>query len=93
MGPAALELYVVGRVVHLWRSYNQTMPPNSNPCFYGDENFPCDGVRTVQLPSGWSQRRACRWFGPVRQAVTIGPSTWWALGSRNGGEVISADQY
>ncbi len=24
---------------------------------------------------------------------SVGPTTWWALGSRNGGEVVSADQY
>jgi prepilin-type N-terminal cleavage/methylation domain-containing protein/prepilin-type processing-associated H-X9-DG protein len=24
---------------------------------------------------------------------TVGPATWWALGSRNGGEVVSSDQY
>jgi prepilin-type processing-associated H-X9-DG protein len=24
---------------------------------------------------------------------TVAPNTWWALGSRNLGEVISADQY
>jgi hypothetical protein len=24
---------------------------------------------------------------------SVAASTWWALGSRNGGEVVSSDQY
>jgi prepilin-type N-terminal cleavage/methylation domain-containing protein/prepilin-type processing-associated H-X9-DG protein len=72
--------------------YNHTMPPNGNVCTSGDENFHVAAYGALSRhPGGVNVCFADGSVHFVKQTVT--PSVWWALGSRNGGEVISADQY
>ncbi len=88
-------------------SYTHFMPPNSYSCtgqesgFFGAQgNFTSDGANggylaaisaTSNHPGGVNVSMG---DGSVKFIKdTIGQATWWALGSRAGGEVISADQY
>lgn len=88
-------------------AYTHVMTPNSYSCtgaesgFFGAQgNFTSDGANGGWLaaatansnhPGGVNMSMG---DGSVRFVKdTIGLSTWWALGSRAGGEVISADQY
>ena len=73
-------------------SYNQTMPPNSKLCTAGNDNY--DAVAygpNSNHPGGVNVTFADGSVHFVKQ--TVSPQTWWALGTRAGGEVISADQY
>ena len=45
-----------------------------------------------QQPSRWRQRLLCGWLGPIRQRHRRSADVV-ALGTRNGGEVVSSDQY
>ena len=88
----------------MWQSYNHFGTPNqincTNPADTTDHNailgrLLCHGDR--QCPAQQSHP------GGVNEAFadgsvhfiknTISPQTWWALGSRNLGEVISSDSY
>jgi len=88
-------------------SYAHVMTPNSYSCtgaesgFFGAQgNFTSDGSQggwlgastaTSNHPGGVN---VCMGDGSVRFIKdTVGLPTWWALGTRNGGEVISSDQY
>jgi prepilin-type processing-associated H-X9-DG protein len=72
--------------------YNQVMPPNGRICTSGDENFHAAAYGALSYhPGGVNVAFADGSVRFIKQS--IGPSVWWALGSRNGGEVISADQY
>jgi prepilin-type processing-associated H-X9-DG protein len=71
--------------------YNHVMPPNTWSCCYngthsGGANTASSrhsGVVNVTMADG--SVRA------VKSSISV--TIWWALGSRNGGEVISADAY
>ena len=75
--------------------YNHIMPPNSHSCNYNTIRWGGD--------SGGAYSASSRHPGGVNIAFadgsvrfiksTVAPVVWWALGSRAGGEVISADQY
>jgi prepilin-type N-terminal cleavage/methylation domain-containing protein/prepilin-type processing-associated H-X9-DG protein len=84
-------------------SYTHVMPPNSYSCVGVENGWPTflsDGsnggygaavTATSNHPGGVNVGMG---DGSVRFIKsTISPQTWWALGSRNLGEVISADQY
>jgi prepilin-type N-terminal cleavage/methylation domain-containing protein/prepilin-type processing-associated H-X9-DG protein len=88
-------------------SYTHFMPPNSYSCtgaesgwFGAQGNFTSDGsgggwlaasTATSNHPGGVNVGMA---DGSVKFIKdTISQQTWWGLGSRAGGEVISADQY
>lgn len=72
--------------------YNHTMPPNGKTCSSGNDNFGAVAYpASSKHPGGVN---ICLADGSVRfikESINI--RTWWALGSRNGGEVLSADQY
>ncbi len=72
--------------------YNHVMPPNSHFCTTGGINYGEIAVGPTSLhPGGVNVAFADASVHFIKQ--TIAPATWWALGTRNGGEVISADQY
>ena len=67
------------------------MPPNGKNCAYG--NYTGEGAFTASSrhPGGVNVLLA---DGSTRFIKsTISPQTWWAIGSRAGSEVISADSY
>jgi prepilin-type N-terminal cleavage/methylation domain-containing protein/prepilin-type processing-associated H-X9-DG protein len=71
--------------------YNHIMPPNSNSCAYG--TWAGEGAFTASSrhPGGVNVLFA---DGSTRFVKsTVAPNTWWALGSRAGGEVVSSDSY
>jgi prepilin-type N-terminal cleavage/methylation domain-containing protein/prepilin-type processing-associated H-X9-DG protein len=71
--------------------YNHVMPPNSNNCAYG--TWAGEGAFTASSrhPGGVNVLFA---DGSTRFVKsTVSPQTWWAVGSRAGGEVVSADSY
>jgi prepilin-type N-terminal cleavage/methylation domain-containing protein/prepilin-type processing-associated H-X9-DG protein len=72
--------------------YNHTMPPNSRLCSSGNDNFGAVAYpANSKHPGGVN---LCFADGSVRFIKeTVNIKTWWALGSRNGSEVISADAY
>jgi prepilin-type processing-associated H-X9-DG protein len=79
-------------------SYVYWTPPNTPPC-----NNPADPtwlsyVGPYGSPTANSLHSGgvnlCLADGSVRFIKsTISPQTWWALGTRAGGETVSADQY
>ena len=71
--------------------YNHVMPPNTWSC--NDSNVNDAAAATASsLHSGGVNVGMCD--GSVRFVKqTVSTATWWALGSRSGGETISADSY
>ncbi|MGE3819842.1 MAG: DUF1559 domain-containing protein [Isosphaeraceae bacterium] len=77
-----------------WNSgrYNHVMPPNSKFCTTGGINYGEMAFGTSSYHPGGVNTPFPD--GSVRFIKeTISPQVYWALGSRNGGEVTSADQY
>jgi len=73
-------------------AYNHTMPPNSKLCTAGNDNY--DAVAYPALSYHPGGVNACFADGSVHFIKqTIAPNIWWALGTRAGGEVLSADTY
>jgi prepilin-type processing-associated H-X9-DG protein len=75
--------------------YSHIMPPNNHSCNYGAARWGGDSggafTATSRHPGGVN---VCMSDGSVRFVKsTVSPPVWWALGSRAGGEVISADQF
>ncbi len=72
--------------------YNHVMPPNSQSCAQGEDG-PAPGAHTASSRHpGVVNVLMCD--GSVKAVKsTITPQTWWALGTKAGGEVISADSY
>jgi prepilin-type N-terminal cleavage/methylation domain-containing protein/prepilin-type processing-associated H-X9-DG protein len=71
--------------------YNHVMPPNANSCGYG--NYGGGGAFTAgsRHSGGVNSLFA---DGSVRFIKSsISAPTWWALGTRAGGEVVSSDSY
>ena len=83
----------------LWDSYNHFMRPNSTGCIdsSGDGNtggygtLPDAMPPTSNHPGGVNIAFA---DGSVRFIKnSVGLQAWWAIGTRNGSEVISSDAY
>jgi prepilin-type N-terminal cleavage/methylation domain-containing protein len=82
--------------------YTHFNTPNSNSCYntaetaYGQQANPWGGVSSLitassNHPGGVNMGLS---DGSVKFVKdSIAPQTWWALGSRNGGETLSADGY
>jgi prepilin-type N-terminal cleavage/methylation domain-containing protein/prepilin-type processing-associated H-X9-DG protein len=94
--PSAVTLRRPG--VYLWTGtiysgrYNHTMPPNGRFCSSGNDNFGAVAYPATSLHPGGVN--LCFADGSVRFIKeTVNIQTWWALASRGGGEVLSADQY
>ncbi|MBX6312395.1 MAG: DUF1559 domain-containing protein [Isosphaeraceae bacterium] len=79
--------------------YNHVMPPNSTTCAYKynnagniDAHHPQGALTATSRHPGGVNILFCD--GSVRFIKnSVAASTWWALGTRAGGEVISADSY
>lgn len=79
--------------------YNHVMPPNSISCVYGarintntDNNHPQGALTASSSHSGGVNVALCD--GSVKFVkASISPQTWWAVGTSNGGEVVSSDAY
>src|SRR5262245_19950815 len=75
--------------------YTHVTPPNTRSCAYafdGDDHHPMGALTaTSRHPGGVNVLFADGSTRAIKQ--TIGVSVWWALGTRAGGEVISADGY
>jgi prepilin-type N-terminal cleavage/methylation domain-containing protein/prepilin-type processing-associated H-X9-DG protein len=97
-GPDGVGWYAYG--MHWWTGhpysgrYNHLMPPNTWSCAYDVNGIINDnganpassrhvGIVNVLFADGSTRA--------VNQAVAV--QVWWALGTRSGGEVISADAY
>jgi prepilin-type N-terminal cleavage/methylation domain-containing protein/prepilin-type processing-associated H-X9-DG protein len=78
-------------------SYNHFMPPNSTSCTYPSDPAPGYGglfaaiVPASNHPGGVNVGMGDGSVKFVKNSIDV--RTWWALGSRNGGEVVSADAY
>jgi prepilin-type N-terminal cleavage/methylation domain-containing protein/prepilin-type processing-associated H-X9-DG protein len=73
-------------------SYSHLMPPNSKLCTSGNDNYDLEAYGALSRHPGGVN--VCMADGSVRFVKsTIGVQVWWALGTRAGGEVISADQF
>ena len=85
----------------MWDSYNHYMPPNSTNCIDkgngGDGNTGGYGTLPDALPPSSNHPGGVNVAfadGSVRFIKnTVNIQSWWALGTRNGGEVISSDSY
>jgi len=82
----------------LWDAYNHFMPPNSFACdsttdgnTQGYGSVPDAFPPASNHPGGVNIAFSDGSVKFIKNSVNL--FTWWALGSRNGGEVISADQY
>ena len=71
--------------------YNHIMPPNGNSCAYG--TWAGEGAFTASSrhPGGVNVLFADGSTRFIKSSIS--PQTWWALGTRSGAEVISADSY
>jgi prepilin-type N-terminal cleavage/methylation domain-containing protein/prepilin-type processing-associated H-X9-DG protein len=78
-------------------SYSHTQTPNRRSCWYDDVGGrPWSGAASVVAASSRHPGGANTAFcdGSVKFIKsTVNPQTWAALGTRNGGEVISSDAY
>jgi prepilin-type N-terminal cleavage/methylation domain-containing protein/prepilin-type processing-associated H-X9-DG protein len=78
-------------------AYSHTTTPNSKSCFYSDVNGrPYAGIANIISSAsrhpGGSNTAFCD--GSVKFIKSsISPQSWQAIGTRNGGEVLSADSY
>jgi len=82
----------------LWDSYNHFTPPNGTGCQtpYDGNTGAYGSVHDAMPPSSNHPGGVNMSFGDgsVRFIKnTIGAPVWWAIGSRNGGEIVSSDQY
>jgi prepilin-type N-terminal cleavage/methylation domain-containing protein/prepilin-type processing-associated H-X9-DG protein len=82
----------------MWDSYNHFMPPNGTNCVASNDGNTggYGSVMNAMPPSSNHPGGVNVAFadGSVKFIKdTIAPPTWWALGSRNQGEIISSDSY
>ena len=98
--PGSGNYWIVGNTAScmIWDSYNHWMPPNSLGCDNtADGNT--GGYASVQdafppssnHPGGVNMGMADGSVKFIKNTISL--QTWWALGTRNGGEVISSDAY
>jgi prepilin-type processing-associated H-X9-DG protein/prepilin-type N-terminal cleavage/methylation domain-containing protein len=99
------ELWAGGFADYLvWQSYNHFGTPNQVNCTNAadttDHNHPWAGYYVTAMgsappsslhPGGVNVAFADGHVQFIKN--TVAPNTWWALGSRNLGEVVSSDQY
>jgi prepilin-type N-terminal cleavage/methylation domain-containing protein/prepilin-type processing-associated H-X9-DG protein len=72
--------------------YNHVMPPNSKFCTTGGINYGEMAFGTSSYhPGGVNVTFADGSVRFIKQSIA--PQTWWALGTRAGGEVISSDSF
>ncbi len=78
-------------------SYHHYNTPNGLNCYSSsDPGAPYGGVAGMSTASSnhTGGVNVCMCDGSVRFIKdNVNPQTWWAVGSRNGGEVISSDSY
>jgi prepilin-type N-terminal cleavage/methylation domain-containing protein/prepilin-type processing-associated H-X9-DG protein len=75
-------------------AYNHVMTPNTWTCAYGqpDTNHPQGALNPSSHHAGGVSVLFCD--GSVKFIKdSIAPQTWWGIGSRSGGEVVSQDAY
>jgi prepilin-type processing-associated H-X9-DG protein len=78
-------------------NYNHFMTPNTLSCTYPSDPFPGWGgvfaavTASSNHPGGVNVGMADGSVRFIKNSVNV--QTWWALGSRNLGEVISSDSY
>jgi prepilin-type processing-associated H-X9-DG protein len=77
-------------------SYNHFNTPNKLSCTFNNSEIPWAGSNMAATansnhPGGINVAMADGSVKFIRDTINV--QTWWALGSRNNGEVISADQY
>jgi prepilin-type N-terminal cleavage/methylation domain-containing protein/prepilin-type processing-associated H-X9-DG protein len=71
--------------------YTHIMPPNGKSCAYG--NYTGEGAFTASSRHSGGVNVLFADGSTRFIKSSVSPTTWWALGSRAGGEVISADSY
>jgi prepilin-type N-terminal cleavage/methylation domain-containing protein/prepilin-type processing-associated H-X9-DG protein len=71
--------------------YNHIMPPNGNSCAYG--TWAGEGAFTASSRHAGGVNVLFADGSTRFVKGSISPQTWWALGTRAGGEVLSADSY
>src|SRR5262245_42342625 len=78
-------------------SYSHSLTPNRRSCWYGDvQGRPWSGAASLVAASSRHPGGVNVAFGDGSVKFvksTISYSAWGALGTRNGGEVLSADSY
>ena len=84
--------------VLIWDAYNHWMTPNGNGCFNSaDGNTGGWGNVVDALPPSSNHPGGVNMAmadGSVRFVKdTVSPQSWWAIGTRNGGEVVSSDAF
>ena len=82
----------------MWDAYNHFMPPNSIGCDSpSDGNTGGYGAYADAMPPSSNHPggvNLCMTDGSVKFIKnTVNLQAWWAIGSRNGGEAVSADAY
>ncbi len=82
----------------LWDSYNHFMPPNSTSCVSPtDGNTGAYGSFMDAMPPSSNHPggvNICFADGSVRFLKnSVGLQAWWGIGTRNGNEIVSSDQY
>jgi prepilin-type N-terminal cleavage/methylation domain-containing protein/prepilin-type processing-associated H-X9-DG protein len=82
----------------IWCAYNHSVPPNNVQCVSSDDpngeawgSLPDAIPPSGNHPGGVNCAFADGSVKFIKDSVGLQP--WWALGSRNGGEVISSDSY
>jgi prepilin-type processing-associated H-X9-DG protein len=74
--------------------YNHVMPPNSTSCASGDNGLNGGGGAFMAASRHPGVVNVMMADGSVKAIKnTIAIQTWWALGSKAGGEVVSSDSY
>jgi prepilin-type N-terminal cleavage/methylation domain-containing protein/prepilin-type processing-associated H-X9-DG protein len=100
LAPANGNFWISGHAgsALMWDAYNHWLPPNAPGCDnQADGNTGGWGSWTDGIPPSSNHPggvNAAMCDGSVRfMKNTVSYQTWWALGTRNGGEVISSDSY
>jgi prepilin-type N-terminal cleavage/methylation domain-containing protein/prepilin-type processing-associated H-X9-DG protein len=100
LGPASGNVWISGNANSglMWDGYNHWMPPNSLGCYNAaDGNTEQWGnINDAQPPSsnhpgGVNMAMADGSVKFIKDTVSV--PTWWALGTRRGGEILSSDSY
>jgi prepilin-type N-terminal cleavage/methylation domain-containing protein/prepilin-type processing-associated H-X9-DG protein len=77
-------------------NYNHYNTPNKMSCNAQGDNSPYGGITTMTPPTSYHPGgvNICFTDGSVRFVKdTVNVQTWWAIGTRNQGEVLSSDSY
>ncbi|WZO97595.1 DUF1559 domain-containing protein [Isosphaeraceae bacterium EP7] len=100
LAPASGNVWISGNANSglMWDAYNHWMPPNSAGCYNAaDGNTEQWGnINDAQPPSsnhpgGVNMAMADGSVKFIKDTVSV--PTWWALGTRAGGEILSSDSY